>query len=652
MPRVTFSDTSGGRNAIDPLGSPGLLPNQCRDAVNVDWWQSPFGHKRRGLNAHTTAFLFGGGPFTGKLSFLGRFMPGTDETIAELWAIDSAGVFGHKSAPAVAGFTQPVVTDALTGNAWEFSSASINGFFFLAYKSAQSRLHLWDGFSVRRAGINQGSSAPTVANTGAGAYPATLRYYRVRFYADIGGISRARMSEPTPSVSFTPSGAGAAARITRPTAPGEGELTWLVEASSDNVTFQEIQAVAIGTTTFDDTNAYPLAAAFTFSKATGTFTLQKSYRFIAADNGRLIGFGSFTSTDKQNDIEISAVIGSLDEGDVERVDTTLIYRYNLDENDSGEPTGLCGPDASGAFYALKTRQIWQLRSTGDPNSPYQRTKISNVLGAVRGKAYCMGEDASGNACLYVMTAQGLYRYGHSGLVYIGKGLEDYCVGPTEYLDLSASVVCHMTYHDEKKQVWIWITTTTSLATHTNSFPMRCFVYHVRTGGVSQMTGTKITQARCSVAWTYDGSGLGTTTQRRPYIGSDAANATLYQLDNDTQLDDDSTAFQALIRTQEFEPGGPGYTGACGDAVLSAPASSGVSISVTAIPDRHVGDAAYQQVGSVSLTPDTSEADIVRRAGGTAVNGTTVLYEVGDVSATTAVWKLSRLTVHTEQQEPV
>ena len=50
------------------------------------------------------------------------------------------------------------------------------------------------------------------------------------------------------------------------------------------------------------------------------------------------------------------MVGSLDVGDIERVDTTTNYRLGLDENDSGVPTGLKGPctDASSRSKTSKS----------------------------------------------------------------------------------------------------------------------------------------------------------------------------------------------------------------------------------------------------------------------------------------------------------
>jgi len=366
--RVVIDDVRGGMNGVDdPLSLP---PNQCLYALNVDWFRASVAHKRHG----STAFTSTGTTMTGKVSTLTRHVPGTDETAMELWAVDDAAtpIVNRWNGSA---WSAPTLKDNLTGNGWDVHAATVNGKLFLAYKSAVSRLHCWDGSTVRRAGIDPGSTAPTAANTGAGAYAATLRYYRVRFYEQ-SGAAIIRVSEATPSVSFTPSGAGTAARVTRPTAPGEGETGWVLEGSTDDVTFYQLSVAAIATTTQDDSLAPATYATLQVSPSTGTFTLHKPYRFVIGADNRLLGFGSHTTTDPQHRVWVSAIVGGVTLGigllptadAAERLDTTGAYYVDLDENDSGTPTGLAGP-LNGNYYAFKSNSIWELRPTGDVAAP-------------------------------------------------------------------------------------------------------------------------------------------------------------------------------------------------------------------------------------------------------------------------------------------
>lgn len=497
------------------------------------------------------------------------------------------------------------------------------------------RLHVWDGSTVRRAGFAT-PAAPTAANTGAGAYAATLRYYRVRWTQQSGGVT-IRRSEPGSSVAFTPSGAGTAARVTQPTVANEGETHWEVEGSSDNVTFYTLSAVAIATTTYDDSTApASYSTGSNLSALTGTYTAQKSYRFIAADQGRLIGFGNWTATAKQNDIEVGAVFGSLNVGDAERVDTTSTYRYTLDENDSGAPTGLKGP-LFGNFYAFKARQLWELSPTGQTSNPYRRTPISKIIGCVQRPASCMGEDAAGNPALYFFSHRGLYRYGTGGLEYIGKGIEDYVLGPTASLNLSASKVIAWTlYYPKKRQVWVgW-------ATGSSNDPCQMAIYDVGSGGWSRVpTGDKLANIRTASLFA-NSIDATMTGELKPYLASATANTTLYRGDDDSATDDAGTAFRAYVEHRPLDVGGPGVHGWVGEAIVLAPVASGVTLTATVIPDW---DDTYAKSGTALLTASGSETRVSRKLEGSNLGDAEfVTYRIGDASAISNAWSIDRMVV--------
>lgn len=624
--RLAIDDLTQGRNGYDAPWAIG--ERQCVDAVNVDFYKSKLGHKRGGCASAAVTFS-AGGPFTGIISTAIRHVPGTDETLAELWLYDG-GVWGRMAGGTT--LSVPTFKDAATGNAWDVTSASINGKLFLAYNSAQGRLHCWDTSTVRRSGLGP-MTAPTVANSAAGGtYAAVLRYYRNRATVQSGGVT-IRRSEPSASTSFTPSGAKTAATVTQGTVPSEGETHWEVEASTDNVTFYRIATVAIATTTYDDSALVTTYNTNPLSALSGTYAVQASYKFIAADQNRILGFGDYASTSKQSRIVISAVIGSLNVGDEERVDTTTNYYIDLDEADSGFATGLAGP-IFGSFFAFKNRQTWQLTPTGQTSQPYRTEAVSKTIGALTQRCIVRGEDNDGNPCLYWMSHVGPYRWGANGLEYLGRGVEDLVLGPTSVINWSSSLTraAHTVYYGDKRQVWFWFAVTGS------SDPNTLIVYDVRSGGWSRYTGRIATQ-RCSCMFA-NTTGASMSTDLKPYGGqTDTANV-LFKAD--TGVSDAGTTFQAYVTTRPIEPGGAGFYGEVGDAELLAAAATGVTITTTVTADFGKQTA----TGVALLTPEGAETRVSKRLEGSALAGDVgfVQHQIGDSVASTAAWTLDRLVI--------
>ena len=650
---LVLSDFTGGRNSVDSTFSPYFRDNEAVDLRNVDFFQTAFAHKRYGVSASGMTFS-SGGPFTGVISSLFRHVPGVVETAAEEWAVDSAAtpVIGRKAGATT--FTQPSRKDEPTGNGWDFSGASLNGKFFLAYLSAANRLHCWDSVNatIRRTGFST-PGAPTAANTGAGAYAAVLRYYRVRWTEQQSSVT-VRRSEPGASVSFTPSGSGTHARVTQPTVASENETHWEVEASTDNVTFYLLATVVIGTTTYDDNAATTTYSSGTVSAATGTYGTQGSYKFIAADQSRLLGFGDTNTANRNNRVEFSAVVGSLNVGDAERVNTTVPYYIDLDENDSGDPTGLVGP-VFGSFYAFKVKQFWELRPTGDVNRPYEKTAISKTVGAVSRNAYAIGEDAQGRPVLYFMSHKGMYRYGVGGLQYIGKGIEDLVVGNdfatgTNRINLVSNIPCHMVYHTDKSQLWVWWAVGDTIDGHiATKYPSMCAVYHTQYDCWTRYTGDVLDAARCSCMLSRV---LGATMSRdlKPYYGTLTANQ-IFMADDQTVATDNGSNIQAYVLTRQYRPWGPGFKGRIHDALLSAAIGSGVTITIRARPNAASSTGLYTE-GTAVLTTSATSTYTTRRVENLALEDIERfdLWIGEPAAATSAVWTLHECVVPWERAE--
>ncbi len=641
--RLVIDDLRDGRNGLDPSWA--IKDTECVDAVNIDFYHSRFGNKRSGMLNPTTT----NSTTTGTISSVCRHVPGTSEAAAELWKVDDAATPVINRLAGGTAWSAPSLKDAPTGNGYDFTFASINGKNFLAYKSGQGRLHCWDGSTVRRAGL-AATAAPTVANAaGGGTYAAVARYYRERSTVQVAGITILRSEPSASTAAFTPDGSHASAVVTQATVINEGETHWEVEASSDNVTFYRIATVVIGTTTYADSAAVTSYASNPLSDLTGVYTLQKSYKFIAADQNRLLGFSSWTSTDKQSRIEISAVIGSSDIGDEERVDTSATNSYiDLDESDSGVPTGLAGP-VFGSYFAFKDRQVWKLTPTGVPSGPYRQDAITKSIGALHHYGITKGEDKAGNTALYFMSHRGPYRWSIVGLEYIGKGVEDYVIGPNATINLAASKsLARMVYHSDKRQVWLWF------ATGSSNDCNQLFIYDVAGGGWSRVpTGDLLANVRCAVMFA---NTLGATMSRdlKPYVGQTGAAGRLHKADTGT--DDNGTTYQAYLDTKTYEPGGPGMTGETQDAQLLAKVSTGVPITVTVTGDfgfsTHTAMTSLTAVGAETRTA-VRLSDSCQAGAGAAPTGAMrfIQFRVGDGSAVSNSWTIDRLVVPISQAAP-
>lgn len=654
--RLVLDDLSGGRNNADtPLG-PTFQASEVVDAMNVDWYRTTGARKRWGSHLINVT----GATFTTPVAWLGRFIPGTDERLSELWALDTKAPTNtfYRLWPLNQWDPVPAVEEpasATTG--WEITSATLNGLFFISYQglSGINRLKVWDPATgtLRLTGIDPGANAATVANVGSGTYPAVARFYRVRWIHVTSTGQLRRRSEPTSPVYFLPSGTGSAARVTRPAVPAnEGITHWELEISTDNITYvpwtfyEGYNALPVATTYFDDTQIPTQVVSTRVSQGwvsalTGTYGVQKSYRLIAADQNRLIGWGSWNPSDKQNRLEVSAVVGSLDKGDAERVDMTTNYFIDFDELDSGPPRALVGP-VWDRFYCFKSRQMFELIPTGSPDQPYRRIKISAELGCVGSHGACRGEDATGSPCLYILTHRGVYRYGMNGFQYIGRGIEDLILGPISRINMAAAKqIGHVLFYPELNQVWVWF------ATGTSDDPDTLCVYDVSAnkgrGGWSRSTGA-IANARCSVM--YSDTINPTSFTLVPYMGTIPLLG-IMKLDR-TQYHDHGVLYQSTVTTRPLSV--PGFRVATGDIQLLAPPRPGIGIRCVATPDF---GASPPNTGVAELSPVGSETRVTRPFTGTALGGSEfVQLVIGDAEPNANGWSFDRVIVPIHDQEPV
>lgn len=662
---VIIADLRGGMNSAE---SPLSLPNnQCVAAVNVDWRDTLIGRKRYGT---TSVDLTGGTAFVGPFHTLLRFVPGTDEAAAELFAFDAASPTLVKRLAGGVSWADVTLSDAITTTPVEIYGAVLNGRLFIAYDSAVDRLHAYDpGLSsprIRRVGL-AASGAPTVANTGAGAYPATLRYYKQETLQLDG--TTVRRSELSASVSFTPSGGGTAARVTQGTLPGEQETHWRVFASADDTTYYLISGnIAIGTTTYDDSATVSTYSQGTPQEPTGTFSNWTSVKYLLSDGNRLLGAGAWETGNKTSRVYFSPVLGSLDQGDAERIPNTVTSKnfIDLNEKDGGGITGM--GLLGNTPIVFKFRQFYQLVPTGDATAPYLSKRISNTVGCVSGKSIASGEDEHGRHALYWLSHRGPYRYGADGLQYLGRDIEDAWVGPTTRMNLSATnVVAHSVYYGEQHQWWLW------LSLGSGNDPSVKYVFdsrlgrpndrHEVRGGWAKHDGDSAA-ARSSVMFARS-IAASMSRDLKPYIGR--ATGTDIQMCDDTLSFKDGmnsstfaggTSYQAFITTKPLTDNsvlgrnlGLGQTSIVG--LGSATAVGPPVVNAPTITQTITRDFGLETVTStVDLTPAASETRVIRKLEGSQMSTAGVIQlTLGDASASSSRWFIDAIVAPIDVQEP-
>lgn len=447
-----------GRDGSTPAES-SIPEHRAKECYNTDFYLAPIGRKRSGA----TALALTAATFTGVLSTLMTFQPSNDDTASELWGVDDAATPVVNRLAGGTTWAAPTLKDNITASPSDINSASMNGCLYMTYKSAQPRLHCWNQATVRRVGL-PAPVAATVANTGAGAYAATPRTYKIAWVVESGGVIR--RGDLSPGVSFTPSGGGTAARITQPAVANEGETSWEVYgAASDGVLYGPIATVAIGTITYDDSTA-PASYATNFSPApyVGQNACQISWKFIISDGNRLIGAGDWDATGgsaAHNRVWFTPVIGTTSAifQDHERVPDIFGIQQNyidLTTNNGSYITGLAGP-INGVIYVFQNRGIWKLIPTTNDIAPYKAIQLArgSGIGATNQRAIVMAEDETGAAALYFMSARGPYRISSEGLQYLGRDVEDY----TATMNLGATkVVCVGLWVPALHQVWFYLAT--------------------------------------------------------------------------------------------------------------------------------------------------------------------------------------------------
>ena len=633
---LLIANLRGGRNDSDP---PEMLPDdQCAEALNVDWWEGTVANKRGGASALGITFS-SGGPFTVVGSLL-RHVPGIDETAAELWALSANVVLGRLAG----GTTWVEVTqkDTITASVG-VTGASLGGFFFLTLDTAQNRLQMWDPSlsKVRRVGLAT-PAAPTVATQG-GAGLSFTRHYRAR-WVDISGSDTRRRSEASTSVSITITD-DAGVTVTRPALASEDETHWEVEyANASTGPWYRAAQVAAATTTYSDTAA--TISTTNLSASAGINTPPPSFRYVVADDNRLIGAGSYETsggftTPKNNRVWWTPVLGSNDIGDAERI----VFNTALGNGYLDVEAAITGLGLLEGVYVFAYRRIWRLVRTGIAATPFQRFSLdTGGIGCIRHQTIVQAEDENGTPCLYFLSHRGPYRIGPNGLQYLGGDIET--LWATVNL-AAANGVGHGVYHSDKHQIWWWV------ATGASDDPNVKIVFDTKLGvtvrgdavrkGWARHTGDSAS-ARCSCLFS---NTVGATMSRdlKPYIGHASITTRIWKCDT-SSASDEGTNFQAYVETKEY--GSLGNNHGVREGVLIGQVATGVTLTVTVRSDFGLEGTA---TGSALLTAAGSETRVQKRLDGLQTAGVgTFALRIGDSAAAANQWTVDAVLVNVTEQE--
>jgi len=598
----------GGVNNTDPATT--LPEDQCTEAMNVEFFYSSLGERRSGcapmsLNGSNLEDQ-------GAIVHLSQRFPTNDPLIGELWAVgatqDTSSKWAYRSNEDE--WTPVVPVDAAVTSTpviYQIQAQPYQNKMFFAYQSSQDRLHVWDGTTLRRTGLAQPIAAPSAVNEGVGAY-AGKRYFRVRFIEE-SGSTILRRSEPSDSVAFTPSGAGAGATVTRPAAIGEGETHWELEASADDAVFYVIATVILATTTTNDTatSALTYPDLGDLSEPIGSYLLQPSAKYLLVDGDRLIGASHWTDKAQQSRIWYTPVSDDPGFGNDERLPLASLVsdQQDLDNYEGGSITGL-SQTVNGSFYIFKWSHIYQATRTGDSLDPYDVICLSKVRGALPG-SIVSGMDEFGHGCIYFLDPlTGPSRLGASGLQAINGIRQTW----TRVNRLATGVVSHGVYYPEKRQMHWWVSVDSA------NFPNLKLVLQVNETREDQTANVvrgwshadgRISEAICSTivnVEVLDDQGDVATISRRPYIGLTSPD--LLQQCDLLSTDADQTYMARIVSRPYVVAGLLNKWGAM-TAALLADASTNGNVTITCIRDFGKEDNDVD----TNLAPEGSETQVLK-----------------------------------------
>lgn len=646
MADLLITSLRGGANNTDPPLS--LPEDQCVSAVNVEWTVAMLGERRRG----STTVDVTGSDLVGndRIAFLHRHLPTSDETAAELWAFGVTGTASSDLCRKTTVWSTVSPTDAITITGtyqYQLQAQTLHGKLFLAYKSGQDRLHVWDGTSLRRVGLAAPTAAPTAADSGGAGSLSGTRYYRVREVV-LSGSTVLRRSEASSVLTHAPGGANASITITKPADMGEGATHWELEAALIvDGDYYRIARTVVGTTTVTDSVAYTTGYADTgtLSEDAGDYTPVHSAKFLLADEDRLVCFGSFEDDDLASRMTWTPVYNDTGVGNDERITTDPVSYLDLDTYEGGAITGAVGP-VNGEIWVFKWSHIYKAVRTGQRTRAYDVIAITKSRGAVPG-SMVEGVDQFGSPCVYFLDPKvGPCRIGSNGIVQrCGKDI--FTTWQTVNIN-ATNVIARAVFFEAVGQVHWWV------ATDDSNVPDTRLVLHVE-----QTRDTADGVRKGWAIWDGPSAAALSVCLFSDNIDDDAArNLSLVPfvalssgddiLRTNTGTDDNGTDYTASVQTKPYAPASILHRFAVGSGAVLGTATAGATIDLSATRDFGVESVT---VAGVEFSPEGTETQKIVPVDNLSLSELkTVDFTFGDAAGgVSARWEVNQIAL-TERRE--
>lgn len=663
---IAIVSLAGGLNDYD---SPFTIANDvCTEAENVEFFFSPLGERRLGCVPIGLPTSITADSNIQAVTWMGRHLPTNTLGDAELWVLaqhltSTNTVLTRRTASTWNTVSPNDAITVTTGLGHKLNAISLHGKFFIAHKSAFDQLHVWDGTTFRKTSL-AASAAPTAGDTGGAGALAGIRYYRVR-YVVVSGATVQLRGEPSPVLTFPPSGGNASITITKPATISQGETHWELEASTDNANFYRIARTIVATTTVVDTATFATGySTGTLSESLTSYTQLPSAKFLTTDADRLIMAGSWENPTYASRVWWTPVFGSTGVGNDERLDMTVNPYLDLDGYAGGEITGI-SKSVNGYLFVFKWSHIYKLSRSGTRFSAYTATPVTTARGALPG-SLVEAVDKAGHPAQYFLDPKiGPMRLGAQGLEWCGADIRS----TWSRVNLTATTPAHGVFYQSKNQVHFWV------AVDGADYPNFKLVLHcdemtsgpdgAHRGWVTVPVGNRIADAHCSLIFS---DNVDSTSNRNqalvPFIGKQQWSVglniikDLVQRCDVGQTDafsggDPSTYFYAKLKTKPFTPGTLlNKTGIMSGAI----AVKAVSGATNELNINIIRDFGLETVSrTVNFIPSPNNESIVIRGldNLSIAEATTVQLELGDLdplSNPSTSWALYRIDLKLRSEQ--